>query len=175
MATFEDVKRLISTQTAQIRERVPQIIAETATEYFKQRFTDKEWEGEPWPETKRPNPRGSLMIRSGALVSTIRPSLVTASEVRISAGGPRVPYAQIHNEGGIINHPGGTPWTMIKEGDVLQPVWVSKKRTQQTGRKYPVTKPHPIPMPKRQFMGDSARLNDLMIERINNYINSLNT
>lgn len=173
MATFEEVKKRIAAQNAAILKTAPHIIAETATEYYKERFSTKEWAGNPWAPTKEHNPRGSLMVRSGALVSSIRPSVVSEKEVRISAGGPKVPYAKIHNEGGVINHPGGTAYTMIKKGEVLMPVWVSAKKARESKKKYPVTKPHEIPMPQRQFMGNSPRLNKVIIDRINKFINQV--
>lgn len=176
MATFEQVKAYISNLNREIMEVVPNIIAETATEYFKDSFSRKEFNGVAWTKTKQPVQRGSLMVRSGALVSSIRPSLISPDQVRISAGGPKAPYAKVHNEGGTINHPGGTAWTMIPEaqGDkVLRPVWVSNTKAAATGKKYPRTAPHQIPIPQRQFMGDSAELSQKMIDRINNLIQSL--
>jgi hypothetical protein len=65
---------------------IPAIVAETAVMYFKQRFRTKEWDGTPWPPTKRPVKRGSLMVRTGKLVNSIRPKKVTKTEVVISAG-----------------------------------------------------------------------------------------
>src|ERR1700748_2632276 len=82
-----------------IRTQVAPIVAETATEYFKESFTTKSFDGVAWPQVKRPVARGSLMVRSGMLVSSIRPSVVEADRVVISAGSSKVPYARVHNEG----------------------------------------------------------------------------
>ena len=96
--------------------------------------------------------------------------------MQISAGDYKAPYAQIHNEGGIIQQPGGTAWGMVPESkgsEVLKPVWVSNAKARETGKKYPRTKPHSIPIPQRQFMGDSAELNDIILNRINELISKI--
>ncbi len=49
-----------------------EIIAEEATEYFKERFEEKEWDGTPWQPAKHPPSRDSLMLRSTALMNSIR-------------------------------------------------------------------------------------------------------
>lgn len=55
MASFKEIDHfLITLSTRFFKTAVPNIIAEKATEYFKQRFTTKEWGGKPWPETKKP-------------------------------------------------------------------------------------------------------------------------
>lgn len=176
MATFGEVKKKIAEFHTKLVDKAPVIIAETATEYFKGRFTEKEFDGNPWEPTKREVRRGSLMVRSGALAASVRPSFVSTDQVRISAGGDKVPYARIHNEGGTINHPGGTAWTMVPEAKgskVLKPVWVTNKKAQETGKKYPRTPPHAITIPQRQFMGDSRELNDMILRNLNKLIQDL--
>lgn len=78
---------------------VAQIAAATGVSVFKQAFRDKSFNGRPWPEVKRDPGRGSLMLRSGALMNSIRASKVTAEEVVWSAGNDKVAYAEPHNEG----------------------------------------------------------------------------
>lgn len=54
---------------------VPQIVTNTATEYFKERFSKKEWDNKswkPWVDTYRHRTGGSLMIDSGAAVNSIQ-------------------------------------------------------------------------------------------------------
>lgn len=81
---------------------VPDMIAETAVEVFKDSFVTKSWDGEQWPEygnKEREPKRGSLMRRTNNLVNSIHPSLVSPTLVRINAGNYKVPYARAHNEG----------------------------------------------------------------------------
>jgi hypothetical protein len=61
-----------------------------------------------------------------------------------------IPYARIHELGGTINHPGGTPYQVI--GDRV--VWVSKAKG--AGKK--TTKPHDIEMPARPYIGPAMQV-----------------
>lgn len=161
MSTFEDVLAKIDELAANIREQAPQIVAETATSYYKERFTEKSWDGEPWTPAKHPPGRGSLMVRSGALMRSIRPTLVSATEVRIGAGNDRVPYARIHNEGGVIRQVPTAKqrrffWAMErseKKGAEDTGAWAKMARSETLN----------IPIPRRQFMGHSPVLNDRLV------------
>lgn len=55
-----------------------------------------------------------------------------------------VPYARIHEFGGTINHPGGTPF-FIKDGQLR---FVRKAN----GARFAKTKPHPIVIPARPYI-----------------------
>lgn len=176
MASFKEIDHFFDNLDEDFfKTAVPNIIAEKATEYFKQRFTTKEWSGKPWPETKKPVKRGSLMVRSGALVNSIKPSQVNSVRVVISAGSDKVPYAKIHNEGGVIDHPGGTPFFIEKKSD-NRLVFVSKKKASELkaykNTLLPVTKPHKIPIPQRQFMGISQGLKDYLFDNLQRAFNS---
>jgi phage gpG-like protein len=73
--------------------------------------------------------------------------------------GTTLPYAKIHNDGGVIAHPGGTAYFKTKDGKLA---WVSNQtaaRLASAGRKMPRTKPHAIRMPQRKFLGKSVSLN----------------
>lgn len=167
MARYKDIDSFVASLNSKIRKQLPNIVAETATEFFKARFQSKEWDGFAWPQTKKIVRKGSLLVRSSKLVNSIRPSLVTADRVRISAGNAKVPYAKIHNDGGIINHPGGTAFMQLKKEKRF--AWVSNKKA--AGTNLPRTRPHQIPIPRRQFMEHSPRLNAKIYERIVGIIN----
>lgn len=158
MASFADIYLKIDRMTEAIKQQAPVVVAREATEYFKARFDEKAFDGDPWPAAKRPPHTGSLMNRSGDLRNSIRPSMITANEVRISAGGPKKSsrYARIHNEGGTIRHPGGTAFVPMGKGADKRFAWVRKETAQ--GRNFPRTKPHDIPIPRRQYMGYSREL-----------------
>lgn len=168
MATFEDVRRKIESLADNVKRYAPGIIAETATEHYKERFRKKDWEGVPWTDLKHPNPKGSLMVRSGSLLSTIRPTLVTDREVRIGAGNAKVPYARIHNEGGTIKQ---TPtakqkrffWAMEHKSN---PVVPGKEHKAGGWAKMATKNQLVINIPKRQFMGNSAALNKKINARL---------
>ena len=65
--------------------------------------------------------------------------------------GSRLPYAAIHEYGGTINHPGGTPF-FIKGGELI---FVNKKNPRAA--KLPKTKPHSIPIPARPYMAPALQ------------------
>lgn len=138
-------------------EDVADIVAETATEYYKSTFRKKAFDGNPWAPAKVPKATGSLLIDSGALLNSIRPAVVTPARVVISAGNEKVDYARAHNEGykGMVSVPAHTRKTKRKDVPV-------KAHTRKTD------------IPKREFMGDSEELNGRIHARIEGYIDSLN-
>lgn len=175
MATFKDLddffKRLDSDFA---RRAVPRIIAERATEFYKERFTLKvDVDGKPWPDTSKPVKRGSLMVRSGALMASVKPSVVTEERVRISAGGTKVPYAKAHNEGETITIP-VTPqmrkfaWAMhyktAKTANRKKDVGLSYQADGWKGLALTKKQTLIIKLPKRQFMGHSNLLNSRLME-----------
>lgn len=134
-----------------------QIVAETATEYYKETFRKKAFDGNPWAPARVPKRTGSLLIDSGAMLNSIRPSEISARKVVISAGNDKVPYARVHNEGysGPVTVPELTRHT--RRGDM---------KVRQHVRN--------VNIPQRQFLGESAELNEKIHDRIERYIESLN-
>lgn len=125
-----------------------------AVQFSKDRFRQKNWVGktqQSWTPRKRKK-SGSILVKSGRLKRSIR---------KISEGkyyvliGTDVPYAKIHNEGGVIK----------KTARVR-----AHSRTRK-GRNQPIKiKAHSrnmnIKIPKRQFMGESA----VLIRRLENHL-----
>lgn len=149
-----------------MNQRVPDIIAETATAYFKERFVKADWDNNPWApykNKKREPKRGTLLKRSpGGLMSTIKPAEVSAGRIVISAGGARAPYARVHNEG-----------LRVRAVQYVRPHTNSNfmgkgKRVQVQAHSRRLD----FKMPKRQFMGHSAILNKRIIQRIKQAFNS---
>lgn len=143
---------------------VPPVVSETAVEFFKERFIQKNWEGTPWTpykNKKREPRRGSLMMRSNNLFSSIRPSQVTADKVVISAGSSKVPYARVHNEGLRVR---GVQYVR----PYTHPNLLGKGRRQVQGHARKVD----FTMPQRQYMGNSAMLNDRIKARLIRHFNA---
>ncbi len=176
MATIKEIDDFFDRLTDEFfKKQVPNIIAEKATAFFKERFTTKEWDGEPWPETKKPVQRGTLMVRSGALVASIKPKTVTSEKVVISAGSDKIPYAKAHNEGETIMVP-VTPkmrkfaWAMHykEQTEGQQEVdtdWKHLALTKKSELK--------IKLPRRRFMGPSDYLNDVLFNAMREAFNEL--
>lgn len=134
-----------------------QIVADTATEYFKESFSVKGFDGNPWAPAKHPKATGSLLINSGNLLDSIRPALVSPERVVISAGNDKVTYAAVHNEG--------------YRGPV--PVRAHQRTIRRTNTTYDVRAHTRIAnIVQRRFMGDSAELNERIHNRIEAYIAS---
>lgn len=154
---FNELSNYLTSLPEQILNDASEIVAETATAYYKARFKEKSFDGNPWAPAKVPRQNGSLMVNSGNLVNSIRPAYIGRDKVVISAGNEKVDYAQIHNEGyaGPVTVPAHVRRTS-KYGDIKV-----KAHTRQTN------------IPKRQFMGKSDELAKTIHERLEGYINTL--
>lgn len=131
---------------------IPDLVAELAVDYFKERFSYKEFDGKSWPDFS-PNYKhrtnGSLMIDSAKLMNSVRPTRVERNVVEVTAGYEekgKVDYARPHNEG--------------FSGSVVVP---SHSRTSKKGKQY-VVKQHTRKalIPQRQFLGESRELNRIL-------------
>ncbi len=98
MATFADLEDFLDQLPNEVMDDAAEVVAETAVSYFKDSFTRKGFDGNPWKE-ENPKPRGSLMVESGNLMNSITPKEITRERVVISAGNDKVNYAKPHNEG----------------------------------------------------------------------------
>lgn len=146
---------------------VPNIVAETATEFFQDRFKTQEWNGVPWPAlnpkyaAKKTKGKGKILTQTSALRGSITPTQVNSQRVVISAGSAMVPYARVHNEGlrvrGIRNVRGYHNNNFMGKGKRVQ--------IQPHFRKVD------FKMPRRQFMGHSKYLNQAIIERLTKAFN----
>ena len=152
---MQNIEQEIAAMMDEICEESSEIIAEEATEYFKERFTEKEWDGTPWPPAKSPKRSGSLLVRSSALLNSIRPTEVTKDRVVITAGNQKVTYAQVHNEGfsGKVNV---DAFTRNVKGKTQQ----VRAHTRNTT------------IPKRQYMGETEELDERILGRIETLIES---
>lgn len=72
----DQIEAEIAEMMDEICEASAEIVTEEATEYFKERFEKKEWDGVAWPPAKRPKKHASLMMRSNKLLNSIRPTIV---------------------------------------------------------------------------------------------------
>jgi len=170
MATTNNIEDFFVQFNDKINRLVPQIIAETANEEFKENFRRKSFEGVAWQETARKVKKGSLMVRSGALLNSVLPSVVSAALVRMSAGNSKVPYAQAHNEGSLITRSARSEAFVrnrVKSGTRKGQF----KRGTKSGQGMSF-KEFSYNMPKRQFMGRSSLLNEKIKQRIQGALNN---
>ena len=146
---------------------VPNIIAETAVEYFQDSFKKQAWDNVPWQPlspkyaAKKSRGRGRILTASGILQRSIRPSVVNANKVRISAGNSNVPYARIHNEGLTVK--GSAKVRAFTNRNFMGKGKPQKIRAHTRAFNYT--------MPRRQFMGHSKYLNQILINRLTKAFN----
>ena len=164
---LEEFGAYLKALPAKIESAAPAVVAETAVEYYKERFKEKAFDGAPWVPG-RPKKSGSLLVQSGNLMNSIRPAYVGPDKVIISAGNAQVPYAKVHNEG--------------FEGDVAVKSYVRSTKKSQASKKEKdagdapgTVKAHTRHMnpPQRQFMGDARELSDRIKDRLNAAISSI--
>lgn len=98
-----------------------------------------------------------LNRRRDRLSSSVHPmSNQSADSVSAGAGGGAgVPYAHIHEYGGVINHPGGTAFFM--SALLGRAFFVSNASYIANARALPRTQPHTINMPERSYMRSAFR------------------
>lgn len=85
--------------------RLPKLVQAEAVRHFRDNFKLQgfmDGSVRRWAPTKKGKP-GRVLRATGALQNSIRGGAASWSRIEIVAGGPDVPYAAIHNEGGLIN------------------------------------------------------------------------
>lgn len=152
----EEFQREFEILIDRVCEQTAEIIAEEATEYYKERFDEKKWNDQPWQPLKHPKKSGSLLVQSSALLNSIRPTVVTKERVVISGENQDVGYAQVHNEG--------------FDGKVQVQAF-----TREIKGKRQKVKAHSRHMriPQRQFMGHTEELQERIVTRIGTYIETI--
>ncbi len=143
--------------------KAPVIVGIEAKKFFKDSFNKQGWDNgviQPWEgrKVKDQNRRTrSLLIKTARLKKSIQYRPTRGKVFVYSAD---VPYAEIHNEGGIIQGSQNVRrHTRTRRG----------KRTEVKAHKRTVN----TRIPKRQFMGDSRTLNYKIEKELNRRINKI--
>lgn len=104
-------------------------------EMFDRNFTRKSFFGAPWAPRKNTKAKGSLLLVTGKMRRSIRPSVV-GNGVQFSSA---LPYTELHNEGGTVK----------------ETVRSYSRTDKKTGKSHAVSAhTRTMVMPKRQFIGD---------------------
>jgi phage gpG-like protein len=159
--------------THNFKTYAPREIANTALNHFKLGFRTEGGQTNAskggWPPRKyktkqdrRTRRKRNLLVQQGTLKRSIRKLQVSLRRITIGSRG--VPHAEIQNEGGTIQHPGGTPYIMTSAG----PRWLKKDGNYPPGVRF--TKPHPIQIPQREFIGPSDELERKIRRIINKWL-----
>lgn len=135
---------------------LPKEVGETARNFFmasfiKEGFSDTSFI--PWPKRKD-DLSHKLLSQSYALKDSIKVTKVELETVEITAG-EGLKYAAIHNNGGTIK---------VKVTDKMRKYfWAMYKKTENSRWKYMALTKNDIleiKIPQRQFIGDSAELDN---------------
>ena len=149
----------------------PRAVGVLAVNHFKQNFSEGGFDGEKWKLRKRDKDPGRAVLvgkGSGHLRNSIRVQSYRSDGVTIVS---QEKYSQIHNEGGTINHPGGTSYFVKGKTAIFVKNSTAARYASMHKRLMLKTKPHKIPMPQRKFMGESKVLNSKIVKWIRNRMN----
>lgn len=149
---------------AQLMNNLAPEIAKEAQAFFKsnfdkQGFTDYRFMA--WPKRKDAEPH-TLLFKSHALKDSVVIASQTPDRIEINAG-QGLPYAEIHNKGGVIN--------LTLTPKARKYFWYMYKQTENEKWKWmAITKKKMITVriPQRQFIGNSKELDkriDLIIRQ----------
>lgn len=159
---------------AALMKTAPQRIAIDAQRHFMQSFRDQGFTDRglvKWRPLRKPRTnakgkvlQGRILKGKGLLANSIRVIKADWNGIVVAAGGPHVPYARLHNEGGWIRrqvtrraHVRGAHIRRTKRYGAQQVSEANVRRHQARMNLY---------MIKRQFMGDSHVLRRKMRETI---------
>lgn len=151
---------------------VPKRLGNDAQRHFMNSFRNQGFTDERlvlWPKLKTPRTIGGRVVQGrilkgrGLLMNSIRVVRANWNSIVVAAGGPHVPYARIHNEGGTIEttaniraHTRRDHAARLRTGKVLRRGGPVRAHTR-----------HILTyMPKRQYMGRSRALERTMRETI---------
>lgn len=146
----------------QEKKELPRKIGNIAEQHFRSGFrkgggqTNESTGG--WKKRKRPAPGRAILVKSGKLRRDVRLRRYSWNMIRVATSSMTSDYASIHNTGGVIDHPGGTEYGFKSVQDARR----GRIQFLRTGRGYIVlgkTPAHNIPIPQREFIGRSHKLN----------------
>lgn len=170
--------RQVRDNMLQVRRELPVILANQAQNFFTDSWKKKGWDDgtvKPWAlprrmmggggYTKRAQTR-NILVQTGRLRRAVSSSIRQRSfdKIRLVVD---VPYAAIHNEGGIVQVP-----AMEKVLHFSKKGRFSKMAKANYAQKA-VIPAHSVKIPKRQFMGDSRTLRGMQLKTINKTVNRI--
>jgi phage gpG-like protein len=152
------------------KSKLMQAAAVEVQSFVRDNFRSESFGGQKWKRRKsrdrsdrnNPGARRRLLTKTRRMERGLR-AVASGTKIVLLTD---VEYAKIHNEGGTIAHPGGTPYisvgnaggrrTRIESMGEAQVTFLKKDGNYPEGTKF--TEPHDIPIPQRQFFGDSPEL-----------------
>lgn len=181
MAGFSEHRKILK-QIEKLKPELSKIVdlmGVEAKNHFTNSFREQGFTDETlslWKPRKR-SERGksrAILVKSGRLRRSLRSSKRGSFSVVISTD---VPYAQLHNDGGIINKRERTAnimyrelYTNLETGKTVKRFAKKKGKNKATHSMSVNIGAHTIKMPKRQFIGYSGKLNRKIISKFDQRI-----
>ncbi len=109
-------------------------------DFFSGKMKKEQMTGRPYLKTDTGALKQSWFVKSEIVAMGIIAKLATRSK-----------YARIHQYGGTINHPGGTPYIVTEQGTVFM------RKDGNYPPQVKFTKPHSIKIPKRLQLFESFK------------------
>jgi phage gpG-like protein len=156
---------------AKMTTHVPVIVSETAFKNFQNNFFNQSFDNIPWALAKKKKAeRKTLLRQSGRLFGSLTQKLISPNRVIISAGSSQIPYARIHNEGGVIDRQPRSE-TFLRTRETKGRIKGRFKKGTISNQQGFTFSPYKITIPKRQYMGVT---NALKTQIRNNIMAKLN-
>tara|TARA_R110002020_G_scaffold376644_3_gene587729 strand:+ start:1256 stop:1762 length:507 start_codon:yes stop_codon:yes gene_type:complete len=153
----EDASKDYEKNLKRLFDRVlPNVIANEAKEFFIGNFDSQSWDGKRWkePGPGRERPGLPILEQSGDLRGNIE--VIQANKKAVKVGTEGLPYAAIHNYGGRIRI---TPRSR-------RYFWAKHKETGLAFWRNMAMAKGPIKMPQRRFIGNSPKLDKIILQNI---------
>lgn len=173
----DDLVRKLTEAKQYMEDDVFDVVGIEAVKLFKQNFQKESFNGKKWAarKTKRAGSTNSqkILSKSGELAESIdyrkeKPVVVISSD--------KV-YAEIHNEGGTIHHPGGERVVTHKKhtrGKKKGKTLFAKNDEKASFSQKTNIGAYDIVMPQRQYMGEmpelEVRINDKVMRDLTNIL-----
>ena len=168
---------LYFSQLEQQFNRLPEIIGEEVVLYSHEAFDKQGWDGVPWKPHKNKKDTGPILKKRGDLYNSIAVVSYSPSSVIV---GSYIPYARIHNYGGVINKPAReekfvrTRYKKGIKGKYFGGMGAFKKMTPQDHRARIAAGPikglsfkaYTINMPRRTFLAIDEPLRQRIRQRL---------
>jgi phage virion morphogenesis protein len=150
--------------TAPAMRSISQVLLESAEDNFAAEGRFPKWAaleaGTIAQRKKKGTWPGKILQQRGHLASSVHAEYTKWEAV----AGSNSAYARIHQLGGTIKHPGGTPY-FVKDGKA---VFMKKDGTYPAGTKF--TQPHDIKIPARPYLsmraGDVREAEDILTRHL---------
>lgn len=170
--------------------KIPDIVGNEVVNYSLEAFRKQGWDGVPWQKDKdkkknKPGNNQAILVSTGKLRISIGVINTTPTSVTVGSR-DYVPYAKIHNYGGVINKPAReedfqrSRYKIGKRGKMFGGMGAFKKMTLKdkvaaSGIKGLKFKAYQITMPQRQYLGITNELRERIRVRVMNEIKEKTT